>query len=243
MLLLQVIGFTFLASLATGLGALPFVWFPNLGKAWIGRCNALAAGAMLGASIILLKEGWVIQPSGLIVGLIAGAFFISTVKRALKKRPKLSITSIKGVNGRRALLIIAIMTLHSFAEGVGMGVSFSQGIAFGLLITLALAIHNIPEGLAVSVTLVPKKTSVARAAMWSIFSSLPQMITAVPAFLFVQQFQPFVAPGIGFAAGAMIWMCIDELLPEAVSGTGMATTSLYTTGATLLMIILERLIP
>jgi len=242
-MLLQVIGYTFLASMATGLGALPFLWFKNLSPQWLGRCNALAGGAMLGASILLLKEGWIIQPTGLITGLIVGGLFIATIKRALKNRPKLAFTNISGASGRKALLIIGIMTLHSFAEGVGMGVSFSQGIAFGLLITIALAIHNIPEGLAVSLTLVPKKVSVGKAALWSIFSSLPQIITAIPAFLFVQQFQPFLAPGLGFSAGAMIWMCVDELLPDAVESTGLTATTSYAIGATVLMILLERIIP
>jgi zinc transporter ZupT len=115
----------------------------------------------------------------------------------------------------KILLILGIMTLHSFTEGVGVGVSFGGGQELGVYITAAIAIHNIPEGLAISLVMVPRGTSPLKAGWWSIFSSLPQPLMAVPAFLLVAFFTPFLAPGLGFAAGAMLWMVARELLPEA----------------------------
>ena len=91
------------------------------------------------------------------------------------------------------------------------------GSTLGLLITVAIAIHNIPEGLAISLVLVPRGTSVRAAAGWSIFSSLPQPLLAVPAFLFVNAFSSILPIGLGFAAGAMVWMVVGELLPEALA--------------------------
>src|ERR671930_370021 len=64
----------------------------------------------------------------------------------------------------------------------------AHGRAFGVLIALAIAIQNIPEGLAISLVLVPRGASARAAAAWSIFSSLPQPLLAVPAFLFVDHF-------------------------------------------------------
>jgi zinc transporter ZupT len=109
------------------------------------------------------------------------------------------------------------MTLHSFAEGVGVGVSFGGGQGFGVFIAVAIAVHNIPEGLAISLVLVPKGVAVWKAALFSIVSSLPQPLLAVPSFAFVEVFQPFLPVGLGIAGGAMIWMVIGELLPDAFS--------------------------
>jgi zinc transporter ZupT len=113
-------------------------------------------------------------------------------------------------------MIVGVMTVHSFTEGVGVGVAFGDGQALGALITTAIAVHNIPEGLAISLVLVPRGIGVLRAAGWSVFSSLPQPLMAVPAFLLVEWFEPFLPAGLGFAAGAMVWMVAAQLLPDAL---------------------------
>ena len=71
------------------------------------------------------------------------------------------------------------------------------------------------QGLAISFVLVPRGVSAWAAVAWSIFSSLPQPLTAVPAFLFVHWFESLLPFGLGFAAGAMTAMVFSELLPEA----------------------------
>ena len=89
---------------------------------------------------------------------------------------------IKGADASKVILVVGIMTLHSFGEGSGVGVSFagSKGFSQGLLITIAIAVHNIPEGLAVSMLLSSKGVSPQKAMLWSIITSLPQVC-----FLFV----------------------------------------------------------
>src|SRR5207248_584545 len=88
----------------------------------------------------------------------------------------------------------------------------------GLFITAAIAVHNIPEGLAISLVLVPRGTRVVTAAWWSVFSSLPQPLLAVPAFVFVRDARGLLPVGLGFAAGAMAAMVLSELLPDARRG-------------------------
>ena len=129
------------------------------------------------------------------------------------------------------------MTLHSFAEGVGVGVAFGVEESFGLLIGLAIAVHNIPEGLAISLVLVPRGASPRTAAAWSVFSSLPQPVMAVPAFLFVETFAVFLPIGLGFAAGAMLWLVITDLLPEALETTGAWKVACTVGGSALVMLI------
>jgi zinc transporter ZupT len=171
------------------------------------------------ASAGLIYEGFDLSVPGTLAGVLLGLAFIGWSHRALQARPELTLGGLKGADARKALLIVGIMTLHSFTEGVGVGVAFGGGQALGIFITTAIAVHNIPEGLAISLVLVPRGEPVWRAVAWSIFSSLPQPLLAVPAFLFVEAFQPFLPVGLGFAAGAMIWMVFAELVPEALEDT------------------------
>ena len=107
---------------------------------------------------------------------------------------------------------------------------------------LAIAVQSIPEWLAISLVLVPRGMSVIWAAFWSIFSSLPQPLMAVPAFLFVEVFQPFLPIGLGFAGGAMIWMVFSELVPDALKETGSNVVAVVVTLAIATMVAFQFLI-
>ena len=206
-----------LTALATGLGALPLLFARASGRAALGIANAAASGVMLGASMSLVLEGADRSGSGTAAGVAAGVLFIFVVSRFLHApHREFEVGSLRGDDAVKALLIVAVMTVHSFAEGVGVGAAFGGGETLGILITVAIAVHNIPEGLAISLVLVPRGTSVPAAAGWSIFSSLPQPLVAVPAFLFVDAFAGVLPAALGFAAGAMVWMVARELLPEAL---------------------------
>jgi ZIP family zinc transporter len=138
------------------------------------------------------------------------------------------------------MLIVVIMTIHSFAEGVAVGVSFGGAATLGLLITIAIAVHNIPEGLAISAVLRPRGVSVARCAAWSVFSSLPQPLMAVPAFLFVEAFRKALPYGIGFAAGAMVFMVLEELLPEAFDRARRPVVALQVSITLIAMVLFQQ---
>jgi zinc transporter ZupT len=220
----------FLAALvtavATGLGALPFVFVHSMSRFWLGVSNAIAAGIMLAASVALLREG--IDYSGwrTAAGALAGGAMIVLVRRRLRDHGDFHVGPLSGADARKAVMIVAVMTAHSFTEGVGVGVSYGGGEALGVFITVAIAVHNIPEGLAISLVLVPRGVSVLRAAGWSVFSSLPQPLMAVPAFVFVDAFTPFLPVGLGFAAGAMVWMVLAELTPDALANASPRAAAL-----------------
>jgi zinc transporter, ZIP family len=205
-------------ALATGLGAAPFAAFPTLGTRSLALANAGAAGFMLAAGAGLLREGRAHGTGRVLVGAGIGLLFIVAARSLLRGRREVHLGALSGADARKVLTIVGVMSVHSVAEGVGVGVSYGGGDALGLFITVAIAVHNIPEGLAISLVLVPRGSSVARAAWWSVFSSLPQPLLAVPAFLFVERFLPLLPYGLGFAAGAMAWMVVSELIPDARAG-------------------------
>jgi len=183
-------------ALATGLGALPFRFVAAKEHVW----NAVASVLMVIASCSLVWEGWQSGPGRMLVGAALGVVFISIVQHL--------------VSGSKSLLIVAVMTAHSAAEGIGVGVSYGGGETLGVWITVLIALHNIPEGTAIGAIMVPRGSSVRAAAFWSVFSSLPQPLVAPFAYLFVEQFRSVLPAGLGFAAGAMLWMVWSELLPD-----------------------------
>jgi ZIP family zinc transporter len=202
-------------ALATGLGALPFVFNRRPDRSRLATANSLAAGFMVGAGVGLVMEGLGTGIARTLAGLAVGWVAMGLVDRWTGHHGEPHFGQLRGTDAARALMIVGVMTAHSMAEGVGIGVSFGSNEAFGLLIAVAIAVHNVPEGLAISLVLVPRGVSVPRAAAWSIFSSLPQPLLAVPAFLFVEAFSSLLPFGLGFAAGAMGWLAVTQLAPEA----------------------------
>ncbi len=229
-------------ALATGLGALPFFIIRNFSRKWIGIFNATAAGLMLGASVGLINQGVIINLGLLTLGTLAGLFLIIFLSNRMEQNHEAHHQLLNSTGGMRGFLIIGVMTIHSFAEGIGIGVSYGGSVTLGTIIALAIAIHNIPEGLAISLVLVPRGASPLRASLWSVFSSLPQPLMAVPAYLFVLSFHPFLPLGLGLAAGAMLWMVFSELLPEALQDTKHNTVGIVVTLALAAMIALQVLI-
>lgn len=210
-------------AVATGLGALPFLFVRDIGRWWLGVSNAAAAGLMLAASHSLVSEGFVLSPARTIAGMLLGLVLVVLADRGLGRGDGFDVAELEGADARKAILILGIMTAHSFAEGIGVGVSYGDSENLGTFITAAIAVHNIPEGLAISLVLVPRGTPVWKAGGWSIFTSLPQPVMAVPAYLFVLAFEPLLPAGLGLAAGAMIWMVFAELIPDALKRTSGAS--------------------
>ncbi len=101
--------------------------------------------------------------------MLLGLTLIVLADHFISNKGEVDLGELEGGDARKALLILGIMTAHSFAEGIGVGVSFGGGQKLGLFITAAIAIHNIPEGLAIAMVMVPKGTKPWKAALWSIF--------------------------------------------------------------------------
>ncbi|SFR44812.1 ZIP family metal transporter [Halogeometricum limi] len=233
-------------ALATGLGALPFFFVKEVSDRWNVALWGLASGIMLSASVFglvleALAEYVSVSLSGvsatavpartlllLGVGLLAGVALVVVAHRVIDGA-EVDPKRYEEADFRKLLLILGVLTVHSFPEGVAVGVAFADlglegglrlfGVAVPLLavfMTVAISIHNVPEGVAISIPLRAMGVSNWRLVWWSVFSSLPQPIGAVVAFYFVRLAREFLPVGFGFAAGAMIYLVLTEFIPEAL---------------------------
>ena len=234
-----VFAYALLTALATGVGAVPFAFARTVSTRAVAYANALASGLMLGASFGLLTEGTRHGAWPTVAGAMVGVLFVLAADWFLGGR-EAEFGTVRGVGARRMLLVVTVMTVHSFSEGIAVGVAFGGSATLALVITLAIAVHNIPEGLAISAVLHPRGVPVLRCAGWSIFSSLPQPLMAVPAFLFVERFSSALPYGLGFAAGAMVFMVLVELLPEAYEQARKASVASLVSLMLVAMVLFQR---
>ncbi len=212
---------TFIAStitvLACGLGGLPFVFVKDFPEKWARAGWAAAGGLMLAASIFnLIIPG--VSDAGInsvALGILLGALVMAATSVWLGGR-EVEFSGLSAADSRRALLVLITLTIHSFPEGIAIGVAFGSGeVGLGLVMMVAIAIHNIPEGVAVSLPLRAQGVSGWKCVGWAIVSSLPQLLAAVPAYLAVIAFRPLLPYAFGFAAGAMIFLVLSEMIPES----------------------------
>ncbi|MFB6128527.1 MAG: ZIP family metal transporter [Halorhabdus sp.] len=221
-----------LTALATGLGALPFFLVEDISDRWYVALWGLASGIMAAASVFGLifeglAEGTAIE---IAVGMVAGVALVVLAHRVLDGA-EINPREYAEADFKKLVLILGILTVHSFPEGVAVGVSFAElgltgadgpmllGVTVPILavfMTIAISIHNIPEGTAIAIPLRSMDVGEWRMVWWAVFSSLPQPIGAVLAFAFVRVARGFLPYGFGFAAGAMIYLVLTEFIPEAL---------------------------
>jgi ZIP family zinc transporter len=232
--LLANLGFVFTAgfitALATGIGALPFFFFETISDRRNIVLWGLASGIMLSASVFgLIEEGLTEgPPREIIAGMVAGVLLVIVAHEILVDA-EIDPHQYEEADFKKLVLILGILTVHSFPEGVAVGVSFADlGLTGGtqilgftvpllaIFMTVAISIHNIPEGTAISIPLKSMDVSNWKLVWWAVFSSLPQPIGAVLAFAFVRTAREFLPFGFGFAAGAMIYLVVSEFIPEAL---------------------------
>eukprot|EP00892_Ulva_mutabilis_P008834 jgi/Ulvmu1/6322/UM029_0030.1 len=210
---------TTVMAAACGLGAIPFFFIDKLSKGWAAMANAVACGVMIAASFDLLHEAEGYGTAPLILGLVTGCLFIKFMQDWLEQYEDVKFQDLRGADAHKILLFVGIMAAHAVGEGSGVGVSFCgrRGWAHGLLVTLAIGIHNIPEGLAVATVLVSRGTTPRKALEWTLLCALPQPLFAVPSYIFVDSFRALLPASMGFAAGCMLWIVVAELLPDALA--------------------------
>lgn len=246
----------------TSLGASVVFLFKTVNKKYMDGMLGLAAGIMIAASFWSLLEpaftiaeesGFSIPWLTVVGGFLMGAGFIFLIDKIL---PHLHIGSdpkftegIKTKWNRSTLLILAI-TLHNIPEGLAVGVAFASIANTGDLalimpaITLALGmgLQNIPEGAAVSLPLRREGMSRGKAFFWGQFSGLVEVIAGVMGAIAVMAIHSMLPFALAFSAGAMIYVVVEELIPQAQAD---GKTDIPTIGAILgfaIMMVLDNAI-
>jgi ZIP family zinc transporter len=224
-----VIGFfaSILAGLATGLGALPALFFKNISNNLFNSMLGAAAGVMLAATAFSLlvpgmAYGNTVWPGkGIYIvslGMLIGAVFLHYADRQLPHVHFDSASDTQLNSLKKIWLFIIAITIHNFPEGMSVGVSFGSGeMKNGVVLAVAIALQNIPEGLAVALPLVGLGYNKWRAVGIATVTGLVEPVGGLLGITMVTIFQPILPIAMGFAAGAMLFVISEEIIPETHS--------------------------
>ncbi len=224
-----VIGFlaSILAGLATGVGALPALFFKNISNNLFNSMLGGAAGVMLAATAFSLLVpgldfGNQIWPGKGIyivsIGMLLGALFLHYADKQLPHIHFDSVSDTHLNSLKKVWLFIIAITIHNFPEGMSVGVSFGSGeMKNGIVLAIAIALQNIPEGLAVALPLVGLGYNKWRAVGIATLTGLVEPVGGLLGITMVTVFSPILPIAMGFAAGAMLFVISEEIIPETHS--------------------------
>ncbi|MGG6297469.1 ZIP family metal transporter [Leptolyngbya sp. AN02str] len=247
---LGLIGST-IAGLGTGLGALPIFLVNRISPNSQGVMLGFGAGVMLAAtafSLVIPGLDAVTEQGG---GNVAAAFLVSLgimlggVFLWLSHRYFPHEHFFKGREGqhtarlKQVWLFIMAIAIHNFPEGLAVGVGFG-GDDIGNAVSLAagIGLQNMPEGLVVALSLRAEKYSKRDAFLISLVTGLVEPIGGVLGSVAVSLFRPILPIAMGFAAGAMLFVISDEIIPESHRlGYEKAATAGVMVGFVLMMIL------
>lgn len=241
----------------TALGAALVFFFKKLDKRALNIMLGFAAGVMIAASFwsllapsIEMAEG-LGQPGWLpaLVGFLLGGAFLYIMDKLL---PHVHLSKkteeAEGIktSWHRSVLLVLSITLHNIPEGLAVGVAFgalfqnptTEVLTTALALAVGIGIQNFPEGAAVSIPLRREGFSRWRAFKYGQFSGMVEPIAAVLGALLVIYISPILPYALAFAAGAMIFVVVEELIPESQNGdeTDLSTVGTMVGFATMMML-------
>jgi len=239
-----------LAGLATGLGAIPVLFYRQITHKMLNAMLGGAAGVMLAATAFSLivpgiqygNELWPGKGVYVVaVGIMVGAGFLVLADQWLPYEKYLE----KGETFdslRKVWLFIAAVTLHNLPEGGAVGVSFGAGDWHnGVALAMAVALQNIPEGMAVALPLVALGYRREQAVLIPTLTGLIEPIGGVLGVIMAKAFLPLMPIGMAFAAGAMLFVIADDIIPETQSRGKARYATFAMMGGFILMMILDNL--
>lgn len=233
----------------TALGASMVFFFKTINQKVLNSMLGFAAGVMIAASFwSLLKPaiemseangdiGWV--PA--VIGFLSGGAFLLLVDKLLPHlHLGLEVDQAEGIktSWQRSVLLVLAITLHNIPEGLAVGVAFGAlannpdagMLAGAIALAIGIGLQNFPEGAAVSIPLRREGFSRLKAFNYGQLSGVVEPIAGVAGAYMVLTITPLLPYALSFAAGAMIFVVVEELIPESQTGN---ETDFSTIGAML----------
>lgn len=219
----------------TALGASLVFFFKRIDKKVLDGMLGFAAGVMIAASFwsllapaIDMAEESSNLPAFLpaLIGFLAGGAFLGIVDKVIPHlHPGMKTEDAEGIktSWQRSVLLVLAITLHNIPEGLAVGVAFgavaaglpSATIAGAVALAIGIGIQNFPEGAAVSIPLRREGMSRGKSFLYGQASGIVEPIAGVLGALAVIAMRPLLPYALAFAAGAMIYVVVEELIPES----------------------------
>ncbi len=240
--------------LGTALGASCVFFMKNMLKVSLQRVlNGFAAGVMVAASIWSLLLAAMEQAAGMgrlafvpaVIGFWIGILFLIVLEREVHRlyqkrdESKCSRTTMIGTT-----MVVLAVTLHNIPEGMAVGAVFAGclsgnseiSMAEALVLSIGIAIQNFPEGAIISLPLKADGMKKRKAFVYGVLSGVVEPVAAVFTVLASGFIVPILPYLLSFAAGAMIYVVVEELIPEMSEGKHCKTgTVMFALGFTLMM--------
>jgi ZIP family zinc transporter len=232
---------------ATALGAAGVFFQKSINRKLVEAMLGFAAGVMIAASfwsllapaIQMSEEMGILPWMPAVVGFLLGGAFLWLIDKLLPHLHQgLPIEQSEGIKTQwqRGVLLVLAITLHNIPEGLAVGVAFgavaaglpAADLAGAVALAIGIGIQNFPEGLAVSMPLRSEGLSRLKAFMYGQLSGIVEPIAGVLGAAAVLIMRPILPYALSFAAGAMIYVVVEELIPESQSGQ---STDIATLGA------------
>ncbi len=234
----------------TALGAALVFFFKNINKTILNGMLGFAAGVMIAASfwsllapgIAMAEElGQVPWLTALIGFLLGGGFLYAVDKTLPHLHMGLKTSEAEGIKTgwQRSVLLVSAITLHNIPEGLAVGVAFgavaaggtsTTSVAGAIALAIGIGLQNFPEGAAVSIPLRREGFTRRKAFLYGQASGLVEPLAGVLGALAVLKMRPILPYALAFAAGAMIYVVVEELIPEAQREEGGSKTDIATLG-------------
>ncbi|HEB09801.1 MAG TPA: ZIP family metal transporter, partial [Spirochaetales bacterium] len=232
--ILQALLATIFTWLVTALGSAMVFFFKEVKRKVLDSMLGFAAGVMIAASfwsllapaIAMAEESGAIPWIPALVGFLMGGLSLRLIDIFLPHlHLGLPMEQAEGVktSWHRSVLLVLAITLHNIPEGLAVGVAFGAlyhnlpgaSLAGAIALALGIGIQNFPEGAAVSIPLRREGLSVSKSFWFGQLSGLVEPVAGVLGALAVVVMKPILPYALSFAAGAMIFVVVEELIPEA----------------------------